>query len=169
MGEVSLKNLQYSTPWDFWNAPSSFCERMMWHVLRSDVCRQNVGPRFFCLRSFNVFFISAFLVITLFLRPLPHRFLFRPRFSRVHAAVSLTLQTTKWRKNTPKNLSSYASYIDTEINLTLSKAFVLSLYVNVAINLRSPWGYWLYYITCQQNRRSAPAKMTDNFNWKSKP
>ena len=43
----------------------------------------------------NVFFISAFLVIILSLRPLPHRFLFQPRFSRVRAAVTLTLQATK--------------------------------------------------------------------------
>ena len=124
----------------------------------------------FLFTIFLCLFISAFPVIILSPRPIPHRFLFRPRFSRVYAAVTLILLCKPQnKKKTQQRISSYASYMNTEINLTLRKAFILSFYLNVAINLRSTWRYWLNYITCQQNRCSAPAKMTDNFNWKSKP
>ena len=124
--------------------------------------------RFF-VYDLSMFFISAFPVIILSPSPIPHRFLFRPRFSCVHAAVTLILLCKPPNKKSHKRISNYASYINTEINLTLRKAFVLSFYLNVAINLRSTWRYRLYYITCQQNRSIAPTKMTDNFNWKSKP
>ena len=89
-------------------------------------------------------------------------------FARLSLSLSKPQNKLK-KKNTHQRTSSYAGYINTEINLTLRKAFVLSFYLNVAINLRSPWRYWLNYITCQQNRRSAPAKMTDNIKQKSKP
>ena len=56
----------------------------------------------FCLRSFNVLFISAFPVIILSPRPNPHRFLFRPRFSRVDAAVTLNFANHKIKKKHTK-------------------------------------------------------------------
>ena len=68
-------------------------------------CRAKVS----CLRSFNVFFIGAFPVIILSPRPIPHRFLFRPRFSRVHGAVTLLCKPQNKKKHTKESLAMLAT------------------------------------------------------------